>query len=111
MDKIALFKQAIHAVLPEHALPPSQPSDEHWTHLIMDDERGHYLILDVGWRGMKRQRGISIHLDIIGDKIWIQQNGTDSDIAAELMAHGVAREDIVLGLLAPATRKYSDYAA
>lgn len=111
MDKIALFKQAIHAVLPEHALPPSRSSDEHWTHLVMDDERGHYLILDIGWRDNQRERGISILLDIIDDKIWIQQNSTDSDIAAELMAHGVAREDIVLGLLAPATRKYSDYAA
>ncbi|MBO0614632.1 element excision factor XisI family protein [Thiothrix fructosivorans] len=30
----------------------------------------------------------------INGKVWLQHNGTEGDIAQELMAGGVAREDI-----------------
>jgi hypothetical protein len=39
-----------------------------------------------------------MHLDIKHGKIWIQRNETDELIAQELVAMGIARKEIVLGL-------------
>ena len=52
----------------------------------------------------------SEHLDIKGGKIWIQWNGTEDDIAAELVALGVPKHDIVLGFHTPLLRQYTEYA-
>jgi serine/threonine protein kinase len=77
--------------------------------LIFDTEHDHYQLLDVGWDGLKRVYHCYIHLDIKDDKIWIQRNMTEMDIAAELVALGVAKADIVLGLHPPYKRPYTDY--
>ncbi|MHC5597432.1 MAG: element excision factor XisI family protein [Nostoc sp.] len=54
--------------------------------------------------------GTVLHLDIIDEKIWIQQDGTEVEIANELVESGVPREDIVLGFQLPSLRKYTDFA-
>jgi hypothetical protein len=51
-----------------------------------------------------------LHLDIKDGKIWIQWNGTEDDIAAELVACGVPKHDIVLGFHTPLLRQYTEYA-
>jgi hypothetical protein len=51
-----------------------------------------------------------MHFDIKDDKIWIQCNFTDVDIAQELMELGIPREDIVLGFHPAYLRPYTDYA-
>lgn len=76
---------------------------------IFDTERDHYQLLYVGWRGNKRDFGCILHLDIKDGKIWIQQNWTEDDLAADLVEMGVPKEDIVLGLHAPYKRPYTDY--
>lgn len=42
-------------------------------------------------------------------KVWIQRNMTETDIAAEFVAMGIAKEDIVLGLHPPYKRPYTGY--
>ena len=49
-------------------------------------------------------------MDIKNEKIWIQYNGTEIDVAAELVALGVSKDDIVLAFLAPDKRQYTDFA-
>jgi hypothetical protein len=51
-----------------------------------------------------------MHLDIKNEKIWIQWNGTEDDIAVKLMNMGVLRDDIVLGFHTPYMRQFTDYA-
>jgi hypothetical protein len=51
-----------------------------------------------------------MHLDIKDGKIWLQWNGTEDDIAAELMSMGVAKQDIVLGFHTPYARQFTDFA-
>ena len=63
-----------------------------------------------GWHNKKRIFGPVLHLDIKGGKIWIQWNGTEDDIAAELVALGVPKHDIVLGFHTPMLRQYTEYA-
>ncbi|MBK8451802.1 MAG: XisI protein [Thiofilum sp.] len=109
MDKLKLYRQAIKAVLKDYAnLSPSK--DELLTQLIFDDEGGHYQLMYVGWDRGTRVYGVIIHIDLINGKAWLQYNGTEFDIAKELMAQGVEREDIVLGFYPKSTRKYTDYA-
>jgi hypothetical protein len=48
---------------------------------VIDDERGHYEVVHVGWDGARRVHGSIVHLDIIGEKMWIQFDGTSRSVA------------------------------
>lgn len=37
-----------------------------------DEEHGRYLLMSQGWIGPKRVHGCLVHVEIRGDKIWIQ---------------------------------------
>ena len=47
---------------------------------------------------------------IKNEKIWIQQNTTEVDIALELMFMGVPKQDIVIGFHTPKMRQFTDFA-
>jgi XisI protein len=51
-----------------------------------------------------------VHIDIIGNKVWLQYDGTTRPVADELVAAGIPREDIVLGFHPPEARQYTDFA-
>jgi len=77
--------------------------------LIFDEVQDHYLWLELGWDGSKRIYYPMMHFDIKAGKIWIQENMTDQDPAEDLIALGVERQDIVLGLQPPFKRPYTNY--
>jgi len=64
----------------------------------------------VGWEGQDWIHSCIIHIDIKNGKIWLQWNGTEDDIAADLVTMGVPKEDIVLGFQSPFMRKFTEYA-
>jgi hypothetical protein len=80
------------------------------TELIFDMVRDSYQLVHVGWYGDRRIHGCILHLDIRDGKIWLQHNGTDNDIAAELVEMGVAKGDIVIGFHSPFKRQFTEYA-
>ena len=43
-------------------------------------------------------------------KNWLQHNGTENDIAAELVEMGVTKSDIVIGFHSPFKRQFTEYA-
>lgn len=77
---------------------------------IFDEERNHYQVVHIGWHQQRWIHSCIIHIDIKNDKIWIQWNGTEEDIASELVAFGVPKQDIVLGFQSPFMRQYTSYA-
>lgn len=79
-------------------------------HLIIDEERDHYLLLETGWHDDYRIYGSIIHLDIIDDKIWIQQDGTEEGIGNELVNLGIPHRQIVLGFKSLERRKITEFA-
>lgn len=84
------------------------PSDKNVeTQLIMDDERGHYLLFSVGWESNDyREHSVFVHIDVKpSGKVWIQHDGTDLKIALLLADEGIPKSDIVLGFRAPFRRK------
>jgi hypothetical protein len=65
----------------------------------------------VGWRySITRIYGCIIHVDIINNKIWVQHDGTEEEIADKLLGRGVPKQDIVLAYHAPHVRQYTEFA-
>jgi XisI protein len=108
MAKLDRYRQYIQDLLTKSGSYES-PDENIEVQLIFDIERDHYQILDIGWDGYDRIYNCVIHLDIKDEKIWIQRNMTDLQIAEELVELGVPREDIVLGLQPFHLRQYTQY--
>ncbi|MFD2573975.1 XisI protein [Spirosoma soli] len=79
--------------------------------VIADLQRDHFQLVRIGWQGDAFIHNTIFHFDIkSNDKIWIQANWTDTDIAVELINRGVEKDDIVLGFQPPRYRPYTGYA-
>ena len=78
--------------------------------VVFDRTRDRYLWMDVGWDKDRRVHGCLVHIDLIDGKIWIQRDGTEDGIAADLERAGIPKEDIVLGFRPPELRPYTGYA-
>ena len=103
------YRNYIQNLLKEYSQIGSS-NDEVESQIIFDTERDHYQLVHVGWRNKRRIYGCVLHLDIKNGKIWIQHNGTERDIAEELVALGVLKSDIVIGFHSPFTRQFTEYA-
>ncbi len=109
MDTRIMYQQIIKKVLSKHAASRSQWGGAH-SQVVFDDERGRYLVLDIGWDDKKYWHITPIHLDLIHGKIWVQYDETEDGIATDLLEANVPKDDIVLGFLPPSVRKYSEFA-
>ncbi|HEY7330173.1 MAG TPA: XisI protein [Gemmataceae bacterium] len=95
MDKLERYRGIVRRVIEDYANgKPSNGQIE--TEAIIDRERDHYEVMHVGWDGQRRVHGSVVHIDIIGDKVWLQYDGTNRPVADELIAAGIPQEDIVL---------------
>ena len=109
---ITQYQQYIRQLLSERAerISAQRHAPEYEVQTVFDDERNHYQLLYVGWRGNKRDFGCILHLDIKAGKIWIQHDGTEIGIANQLVEMGVPRQDIVLAFHEPEVRQFTDFA-
>ncbi|NJN35488.1 MAG: XisI protein [Saprospiraceae bacterium] len=46
----------------------------------------------MGWEGYKRVFNLLFHLDIIGDKIWVQEDKMEYSIAEKLVEKGIPKK-------------------
>src|SRR5574341_420347 len=112
MEAVTKYRQIVRHIFEHYARPvPSYPATGVQKFLIMDEERGHYLLLKVGWHEQKRVEWIMIYVRIADGKIWIEDDMTEVGIANELLEAGVPKEDIVLAFHAPEMRQYTEFAA
>ena len=109
MDKINKYQTIICDLIAEYAAVKRIPADVK-SQVLIDKENNHFQLISMGWHSRGYTYTIVFHFDIIGDKIWIQQNNTDVLIADELMQHGVDKNDIILGFIEPSMRQYSGFA-
>jgi hypothetical protein len=110
MDTSTLsLKQAILRVLQDYLNFLGNDPDTQ-IQLILDEKNDHYLLIEHGWQQERRIYGTLIHLDIIADKIWIQQDGTEDGIASELVALGIPKQQIVLGFKSKQRRRITEFA-
>ena len=111
MDQITQTKLIARQIAMETGKLGERPDDEVKTQIILDDERGHYLLYFNGWRGSKRTYGCYLHLDVDENgKVWVQHDGTDLRIADQLVERGIPPEQIVLGFHSPLRRPDTGFA-
>lgn len=111
MDNTQLdhYRQVIEAILSEYASLTYCYADIQ-SEVVFDRGRDRYLWMDIGWDGDRRIQGCLVHIDLIDGKIWIQRDGTEEGIAADLERAGIPKEHIVLGFRSPELRPYTGYA-
>ena len=103
------LKQAIIKVLQDYLeFLGHDPESE--IQLVIDEAQEHYLLVETGWHQNRRIYGTLIHIDIINEKIWIQQDGTEEGIANELVNQGISPQQIVLAYKNLERRKITDFA-
>ncbi len=108
-EKLDRYRQIVMDVLKQYAHAPM--NGEIQTIPILDTEGDHYQLLDMGWDDAgRRVFQPTIHVDLTGAKVWIQENMTDLDIAKVFVNAGISPSDIVLGLHSRSLRQYSEYA-
>ena len=110
MDTRLKYKDIIKSVLQNHANYRATFPDGYTSQMVFDDERGHYLVLDIGWNGHQYLHATPIHLSLVVDKVWIQYDETEEGVATDLIEAGIPREDIVLGFRYPKIREYTGFA-
>ncbi|TAE69478.1 MAG: XisI protein [Bacteroidetes bacterium] len=80
------------------------------TQLIIDKEKGHYLIYSIGWEKTKRSYGCFLHIEVKKNaKIFLHHNGTNLEIVDELMENGVEKMDIALAFQPYSVREISGF--
>lgn len=116
MDKVMTYRKALQELLSDYARYLGSPQAETGgdtvseIQTVFDTERDHYQLVQFGFRSEERQYVVLVHFDIKNGKIWLQANNTDLLFVQDLLKRGVPKEDVVLGIHAPALRQYSEFA-
>ncbi|MBP0027777.1 XisI protein [Roseofilum sp. Guam] len=111
MDKVAEYKAIVREIAVEIGQLGDRPDHPIKNQIILDDERGHYLLYFNGWQGERRTYGCYFHVDVSEDgKVWVQHDGTDLRIAQQFLDRGIPHDDIVLSFHAPVKRPDTGFA-
>jgi len=110
MEKVKKYEQIILQFLEEQESYWNGGNTPIEYQVIADTQRKRYQLISIGWKDKSYFHGCLYHLDIINDKVWIQNNNTDMLIAKELIELGIPKHDIVLGVIHPKRRKDTEYA-
>ncbi len=112
MDKLTKYRDLIKRILTGYLeIARRQPTPGVEPLLLMDDERGHYVWMNLGWSGDERVNHTTVHISLHNGKFWIEEDWTEDGIATDLLEAGVPRDDIVLAFHAPEERPYTEFAA
>jgi hypothetical protein len=113
MDRIEIYHQAILSVIndyiAEYTKQTSLKDVEYQP--IIDKEHHRYQLLTVGWHNRQRIHSLIFHVDIINDKIWVQNDNLEYSVAERLVDRGISKKDIVLAYFSPSHRTFTEYAA
>jgi hypothetical protein len=108
-SRLNIYRSVIQTLMLDYAARSS--TDQVQCIPVLDAQRDHYQVLDLGWDETgKRIFQPVLHIDIINDKIWIQENTTDIDLDRIFSASGIQPSEIVLGLYSPSLRSLGIYA-
>ncbi|NES63983.1 MAG: XisI protein [Okeania sp. SIO2D1] len=111
MDKLINYQNIIKQILTNYQRISEQvPEPDIDEVLMFDDQRSQYLWFNIGWKNDRRIQSISVYIRIKNEKIYIEEDWTESGIANELLRENVPKEDIVLAFHDPETRKLTDFA-
>ncbi|MBD1834336.1 XisI protein [Cyanobacteria bacterium FACHB-472] len=111
MDKLIEYPKLIKQILSGYVeLCNRRPNQEIETFLIVDEPKGHYIWMNLGWQKGDRIAGMTVYVRLRDSKFWIEEDWTEDGIATDLVRAGVPKEDIVLAFHEPKMRQYTDFA-
>lgn len=102
MDRITKYHQILLDTINRHAR--FAPVNGHIrTCAIHDAEHDEYLVLDIGWNEKARRiHDVVLHFRIAENKVYVERDATDAEVARELIQAGIAPEDLILASNQPA---------
>jgi len=109
MDPLNRLRDVIEKVLLRH-VHASNGNGEIETQTVFDRCHDHYMLVNIGWTPRARVHGTLAHIDLIGEKIWVQADGTQAGLATELLEEGIPATQIVLGFRLPSIRPHTGFA-
>jgi hypothetical protein len=109
MENLDRYRKIIRDLIQEYAQYQPARGDVQ-IEVIVDEANDHYELIYAGWNGPYRIHGSVLHIDIRGEKVWIQHDGTEEGIAEELVKAGIPRDRIVLAFKPPEIRPHTDFA-
>ncbi|MEK7256555.1 MAG: element excision factor XisI family protein, partial [Bacteroidota bacterium] len=77
MEKVKKYQQAILKVLEYYAAIKSPFMPEVENKVVADTKNHHYQLVRMGWYKDRHVHYTVFHFDIVGSKVWIQENRTD----------------------------------
>ena len=107
MDTRTADREVIEKALAEYAAIP-YAHGEVVTQTVFDRTNDHYLLVIVGSENRRRVHGCLVHIDLIGDKVWIQTDGTEHGMAPALVRGGIPAERIILAFSSAGPYPYTD---
>jgi hypothetical protein len=109
MDPMTVYRQEVERVLSTYTRIPYAHGDLR-CEALFDAEHDRYALITVGWNAGKRVHFTLVHIDLVGDKVWIEKDNTEDGVAAELVQAGIPKSQIVLAFRSPEVRKFTEYA-
>lgn len=109
MDKLEQYCQILKALI--HRYTDLSRSDTQVESIaICDPLQDSYMLIDIRWNPSGRVHSVPIHLRIKNHKVWLEWDGTDQEIAQQLIEAGIPQEDIVLAFYRPERQKLTGFA-
>lgn len=109
MDRLTQYREIVKQLLISYAEIGS-PDPDVETQIVFDTDHDHYQLMNVGWKNQRRIYGCFLHIDIKDGKVWLQHNGTEDEVAEDLVNLGIPKQDIVIGFHSPFKRQFTEYA-
>ncbi|EDX73634.1 XisI protein [Coleofasciculus chthonoplastes PCC 7420] len=109
MATIEEYRQIIQGELKEYTEIPYAYGDLR-CRLIVSEDRNNFLLITQGWEGEVQMHGCLVHVEVIGDKVWIHRDGLEDGIANDLVRAGIPKGHIVLGFHPPEVRSHTEFA-
>ena len=112
MDRRTVLQQAIIDVMDDYIADHSHSDTMRELNYekIIDRQSLHFQLIRLGWKDRQRIFNLIFHVDIIDNKIWIQDDNLEYSVAERLTEKGISKKEIVLAYFTASHRQYTEYA-
>jgi hypothetical protein len=111
MERVEYLKNKVVEVLNEYAdyLRGANLPEVNYE-VLVSEKHNKIQLLAMGWDKSTRIFNIIFHVDIINNKVWIQEDNTLDGLAALLLEKGLSKQEIVLAYYPDHHRQYTEFA-
>lgn len=110
MERVTKYKSIVKEVV-SNILKPENENDPVKNQFIIDEKKGHFIVLMNGWQDESRFYGCLIHVEVKeNSRVWVHEDRTDQIVIDKLLEKGIPKSDIVVGFHAPIMRSDTEFA-